>query len=53
MMDEMGYCRIVGRIKDMIIRGGTNIFPAEIESFIHQHPKVENVQVSLATLEYF
>ena len=45
-MDEEGYVKITGRIKDMIIRGGENIYPAEIESFIHSHPKVENVQVS-------
>jgi len=45
MGDEEGYVKITGRIKDMIIRGGENIYPAEIESFIHSHPKVENVQV--------
>ena len=45
-MDEDGYIQITGRIKDMIIRGGENVYPAEVESFIHLHPKVENVQVS-------
>lgn len=51
-MNENGYFNIVGRIKDMIIRGGTNIFPTEIENLIHQHPKVENVQVkSCSTLK--
>jgi fatty-acyl-CoA synthase len=40
-----GYFRITGRTKDMIIRGGENIFPAEIENFLHTHPKIANVQV--------
>lgn len=40
-----GYIRITGRAKDMIIRGGENIFPAEIENFLHTHPKIANVQV--------
>jgi fatty-acyl-CoA synthase len=44
-MDEDGYINIVGRIKDMIIRGGENIFPTEIEGFLHQHDAVEDVQV--------
>jgi fatty-acyl-CoA synthase len=44
-IDEEGYCRIVGRTKDMIIRGGENIFPTEIEAFLFTHPKVEDVQV--------
>uniref|UniRef100_A0A8C2YHX9 Medium-chain acyl-CoA ligase ACSF2, mitochondrial n=1 Tax=Coturnix japonica TaxID=93934 RepID=A0A8C2YHX9_COTJA len=44
-LDEDGYCRIIGRCKDMIIRGGENIYPAEIEQFLHTHPKVEEVQV--------
>ncbi|NXG61192.1 ACSF2 synthetase, partial [Hemiprocne comata] len=44
-LDEHGYCRIIGRFKDMIIRGGENIYPAEIEQFLHTHPKVEEVQV--------
>ncbi|XP_066283049.1 medium-chain acyl-CoA ligase ACSF2, mitochondrial-like [Branchiostoma lanceolatum] len=45
VLDEQGYGRIVGRIKDMIIRGGENIYPREIEEFLHTHPKVEDVQV--------
>jgi fatty-acyl-CoA synthase len=44
-MDEEGYVNIVGRIKDMIIRGGENIYPKEIEEFLYQHPKVSEVQV--------
>jgi fatty-acyl-CoA synthase len=44
-IDEAGYGRIVGRIKDMIIRGGENIYPREIEEFIYTHPAVEDVQV--------
>ncbi|KAL7371965.1 hypothetical protein ABVT39_007732 [Epinephelus coioides] len=44
-MDGFGYCRIDGRIKDMIIRGGENIYPAEIEQFLHTHPKVKEAQV--------
>ncbi|KAM4534737.1 medium-chain acyl-CoA ligase ACSF2, mitochondrial-like [Fundulus diaphanus] len=44
-LNNLGYCRIEGRIKDMIIRGGENIYPAEIEQFIHKHPKVLEVQV--------
>ncbi|KAJ8026995.1 Acyl-CoA synthetase family member 2, mitochondrial [Holothuria leucospilota] len=44
-MDEKGNISIVGRIKEIIIRGGVNIFPAEIEDFLYQHPKVETVQV--------
>ncbi|KAM5135518.1 medium-chain acyl-CoA ligase ACSF2, mitochondrial [Mantella aurantiaca] len=44
-MDEYGYCRIVGRCKDMIIRGGENIYPAEIEQFLHTHPKVMEAQI--------
>ncbi|XP_067432165.1 medium-chain acyl-CoA ligase ACSF2, mitochondrial [Thunnus thynnus] len=44
-MDAYGYCKIEGRIKDMIIRGGENIYPAEIEQFLHTHPKVKEAQV--------
>ncbi len=44
-LDEEGYCRIVGRIKDMLIRGGENIYPAEIEEFLLTHPDVSEVQV--------
>jgi fatty-acyl-CoA synthase len=44
-MDEEGYLNIVGRIKDMIIRGGENIYPREIEEFLYSHPDVSDVQV--------
>jgi fatty-acyl-CoA synthase len=44
-MDEEGYVRIVGRSKDMIIRGGENIYPREIEEFLYMHPKIRDVQV--------
>ncbi|MEU9169798.1 AMP-binding protein [Streptomyces sp. NPDC048420] len=45
MMREDGYVEIVGRIKDMIIRGGENIYPREIEEFLYAHPKIADVQV--------
>jgi fatty-acyl-CoA synthase len=44
-MDDDGYVRIVGRIKDMIIRGGENVYPREIEEFLYTHPQVADVQV--------
>src|SRR6266700_1587425 len=44
-IDNDGYCRIVGRIKDMVIRGGENIYPREIEEFLHRHPDIQDVQV--------
>jgi fatty-acyl-CoA synthase len=44
-MDEEGYVKIVGRIKDMIIRGGENIYPREIEEFLYTHSKISDVQV--------
>ena len=44
-MDEEGYVNIVGRIKDMVIRGGENIYPREIEEFLYRHPQVQDVQV--------
>ncbi|WP_433742551.1 AMP-binding protein [Falsibacillus pallidus] len=43
--ENNGYCRITGRLKDMIIRGGENIYPREIEEFLYTHPKVLDVQV--------
>uniref|UniRef100_A0ABI8AD04 Medium-chain acyl-CoA ligase ACSF2, mitochondrial n=1 Tax=Felis catus TaxID=9685 RepID=A0ABI8AD04_FELCA len=46
VMDNQGFCKIVGRSKDMIIRGGENIYPAELEDFFHTHPQVQEVQVS-------
>jgi fatty-acyl-CoA synthase len=45
VMDEEGYIKIVGRIKDMIIRGGENVYPREIEEFLYTHPKISDVQV--------
>lgn len=45
VMDDAGYCRITGRIKDMIIRGGENVYPREIEEFLHSHPDILDVQV--------
>jgi fatty-acyl-CoA synthase len=44
-MDADGYCKIVGRIKDMVIRGGENIYPREIEEFLYRHPAIQEVQV--------
>jgi fatty-acyl-CoA synthase len=45
VMREDGYCNIVGRIKDIVIRGGENVYPREIEEFLYSHPDVEDVQV--------
>ena len=45
VMDEEGYLRIVGRIKDMVIRGGENLYPREVEEFLYGHPDVADVQV--------
>ncbi|KXZ21833.1 AMP-binding protein [Bacillus nakamurai] len=45
VMDEDGYCRITGRLKDMLIRGGENIYPREIEELLYRHPAVADVQV--------
>ena len=45
VMDDEGYVNIVGRIKDMVIRGGENIYPREIEEYLYRHPKVQDVQV--------
>jgi fatty-acyl-CoA synthase len=44
-MREDGYCNIVGRIKDMVIRGGENVYPREVEEFLYSHPDIEDVQV--------
>lgn len=44
-LDAEGYCNIVGRLKDMVIRGGENLYPREIEEFLYRHPKVQDVQV--------
>ena len=45
IIDELGYCDIVGRVKDMIIRGGENIYPREIEEYLLRHPKITDVSV--------
>jgi fatty-acyl-CoA synthase len=45
VLDEQGYCRIIGRTKDIVIRGGENISPREIEEFLYRHPSVRDVQV--------
>ena len=45
VIQENGYGRIVGRMKDMIIRGGENIYPREVEEFLHTHPAVREAQV--------
>ncbi|MDQ8055650.1 AMP-binding protein [Bacillus velezensis] len=45
VMDEDGYCKITGRLKDMLIRGGENIYPREIEEMLYRHPAVADVQV--------
>ena len=53
IMDKEGFINIVGRIKDMIIRGGENIYPREIEEYLYTHPKVSEVQViSIPSIEY-
>jgi fatty-acyl-CoA synthase len=44
-VDAEGYCNIVGRVKDMIIRGGENIYPREVEEFLYGHPKILDVAV--------
>jgi fatty-acyl-CoA synthase len=44
-MDDDGYCNIVGRIKDMVIRGGENVYPREIEEFLYTHPDITDAQV--------
>jgi fatty-acyl-CoA synthase len=44
-IDAQGYCAIIGRVKDMILRGGENIYPREIEEFLYTHPDVSQVQV--------
>ena len=44
-MDPEGFCNIVGRVKDMVIRGGENIYPREIEEYLYRHPSISDVQV--------
>src|SRR5947207_593991 len=45
VMDDAGYLNIAGRIKDMVIRGGENVYPREVEEFLYSHPAIEDVQV--------
>ena len=45
VIDEAGYGNIVGRIKDMVIRGGENVYPREVEEYLYRHPKIEDVTV--------
>jgi fatty-acyl-CoA synthase len=45
IMREDGYCNIVGRLKDVVIRGGENVYPREVEEFLHTHPDIEDAQV--------
>ncbi len=52
-MDEQGFVSITGRIKDLIIRGGVNIYPAEIEAFLQTHPQVADAQVVGVPCEYY
>lgn len=47
VLDSHGYCKIIGRLKDLIIRGGENISPREVEEAIHQHTAVMDVQVCI------
>jgi fatty-acyl-CoA synthase len=44
-MNDEGYCNIVGRIKDMVIRGGENVYPREVEEFLYRHPSIQDVQI--------
>lgn len=45
VLDKAGYCNIVGRMKDMVIRGGENVYPREVEEYLFRHPKIQQVQV--------
>ena len=45
IINSEGYRNIVGRIKDMVIRGGENLYPREIEEFLYRHPKIQDVQI--------
>ena len=52
-MDDQGYVRIVGRLKDMLIRGGENIYPREIEEFLYTHPGISDVQVIGVPMQHY
>lgn len=45
VIDAAGYCNITGRVKDMLIRGGENVYPREVEEFLYRHPAIQEVQV--------
>ena len=45
VLDAAGFCNIVGRIKDVVIRGGENVYPREVEEYLYRHPKIRDVQV--------
>lgn len=45
VIDDEGYCNIVGRVKDMIIRGGENVYPREVEEYLFRHPKIQEIAV--------
>ena len=45
LVDDQGYCQIVGRLKDMLIRGGENIYPREIEEYLYTHPDIDQVEI--------
>ena len=45
VIDAEGYCNITGRVKDMLIRGGENVYPREVEEYLYRHPAVQEVQV--------
>lgn len=49
-MDENGFVKIIGRTKEMIIRGGENIYPREVEELLHTHPEVFDAYVSLSSI---
>lgn len=50
VLNEKGYGKVVGRIKDMIIRGGENVYPREIEEVLHTHPGIQEAQVRIDVL---
>lgn len=53
IIDDQGYLKVVGRSKDMIIRGGENVYPSEVENFLLEHPDIYDVQVIGVPDEYY
>jgi fatty-acyl-CoA synthase len=51
-MDKFGFVKIIGRTKELIIRGGENIYPREVEELLHTHPEVLDVYVSFTSLHF-